>query len=74
MEKVISGLIRPEDCDESVRSWLRFFIYKKAKKILALPFDQRRIEINNEPSEELVKMIKEEVIRINKAGNNERIQ
>lgn len=69
MEKVISGLIRPEDCDEAVRSWLRHRVYLDAVRILSLPFDKRAQEIEKH---NLSDMVKEEVIRIHGVRNGNR--
>lgn len=67
MEKVISGLIRPEDCDEAVRSWLRHRVYLDAVRILSLPFDKRAQEIEKH---NLSDMVKEEVVRVHALRNN----
>lgn len=47
--------------DEAVKSWLRFFIYKKACAILDLPREERLNAIEGEPLSEAVRI---EVLRV----------
>jgi len=60
--ELIQRAIRGEPIeDEAVKSWLRFFVHKKACAILDLPREQRLNAIEVEPLSEAVKA---EVIRV----------
>ena len=69
MQKVISGKMQPEDCDEAVQSWLRLPVYHEASRILSLPFDRRAAEIEKHKLSELVK---QEVIRLHELRSKTR--
>jgi len=49
--------------DEAVKSWLRFFVYKKACAVLDLPKEERLNAIEAEP---LSGAVKQEVLRLHK--------
>jgi len=67
LSAVITGSMDAADCDESVRSWLRFIVYQRAISVLKLPFDQRREALDSVP-DTWRGMVEVECVRVNKTG------
>jgi hypothetical protein len=57
------------DAPESVKSWARFYIYKEAVRILALPLPARKTQIEKYGQPELLKAEVLRVDRYRKANN-----
>lgn len=60
-ELIKKALAGGEVDDPAIKSWLRFFIYKKACEILDLPREQRLNAIEREPLSDAVRV---EVVRV----------
>ena len=65
LSAVINGSMDAADCDQAVRSQLRFEVYRRAVQVLDLPFASRRAALDSVPSTWRA-MVETECVRVYK--------
>ncbi len=70
MSDILSGKLEPCEADQAVQSWLRLPVYKMALRVLALPKDQRRAELDRIVGGGLRLDVEKECLRIYRRTNN----